>query len=84
MIAGKVEKIYDDGGIGKSNKPGFLNSFFKPLTGAVQTFMEMGKVVKEYEEEANQKAAEYEQARRKAHAAKQKLEQIEQQLLVGL
>lgn len=56
---------------------------FKPLGTALPQFMEMAKVMKEYDEEYKEKVAEYEAAKKQAAAAKKKLQELEALLAAG-
>lgn len=72
-------KLLDGVGIGDVLHKAIL----KPLGTALPQFMEMAKVAKQYEEEHAQKLAEYEQAKKQAAAAREKLQKLESLLAAG-
>ncbi|MGV3526149.1 MAG: hypothetical protein ACO1RX_18160 [Candidatus Sericytochromatia bacterium] len=86
----KTEKAFEESGltIGGFDKlragagDGLQKVLFKPLGTALPQFMEMAKVAKQYAEEYEAKLAEYEQAKKQAALARQKLQKLES-LLVG-
>lgn len=56
---------------------------FKPLGTALPQFMEMAKVMKEYEDEYKEKMAEYEAAKKDAANARKQLQRLESLLAAG-
>ncbi len=56
---------------------------FKPLGTALPQFMEMAKVMKEYEDEYKEKLAEYEAAKKDAANARKQLQRLESLLAAG-
>lgn len=87
----KTEKAFEEsgltiGGFDKFTKgagDGMQKVLFKPLGTALPQFMEMAKVAKQYAEEYEAKLAEYEQAKKQAALARQKLQKLESLLVAG-
>lgn len=65
-------------GAGKAGK-----SIFKAVSSGIQPFMQMAEAWKQYAEEYDAKKAEYEEAKKQAKAAAQKLLEIESQLVAA-
>ena len=88
---GKAGKGFEDAGITlgsgwrglNSVGDGFQKIFFKPLGTALPQFMELAKVSKQYAEEYEQKMVEYEEAKKQAAAAYEKLQKLESLLEAG-
>ncbi len=70
------------GGLGKAGE-GFNKLLFKPLGTSLNQFMKMAQVAKQYEEEYNEKMAEYNAAKKQAAAAREKLQKLEGLLAAG-
>lgn len=78
--AGTVTSTWQDIGKGTAKT---LKALFKPLANAMQDFINLGKVYKEYSEEVDQANAQASAAKRKAQAAKDRLLAIEAALMAG-
>lgn len=83
-LAKKTRSIFEDQKVLGNNGPSALQKlFFKPLGTSLNQFMAMAKVAKEYEEEYNQKVAEYDAAKKQAANAYKKLQKLEGLLASG-
>lgn len=89
--ADRTEKAFENKGltVGSFDKftkgagDGIQKMLFKPLGTSLNQFMALAKITKEYEEEFNAKAAEYENAKKQAAAAREKLQKLESLLASG-
>lgn len=83
----KTGEHFDQAGITKGFGAGVANVanklLFKPLGTSINQFMELAKVAKQYDEEYQAKMAEYEQAKRQAALAREKLQKLQSLLAMG-
>lgn len=78
--SGAVTSTWQDIGKGTAKT---MKALFKPIANAMQDFINLGKVYKEYSEEVEQANAQAAAAKRKAQAAKERLLAIEAALVAG-
>ncbi|MEZ0370028.1 MAG: hypothetical protein ACAI44_13155 [Candidatus Sericytochromatia bacterium] len=82
----KTRKSFEDSGAleyGTSVGQGFNKVLFKPLGNALNQFMQLAQVAKQYDEEYKQKMVEYEAAKAQAAKAREKLQKLQSMLVAG-